>query len=247
MSRAFRLNSLPPTSMSTTLLPSSSLSADMMPPSSRRASRVLRLAMGTGFDFDEDVAVLPIAAVEKLMGNAGFAPDRVSRLLVRFADAAVIECHLVFALRQRHDEIGQQMLVPWLPLSGVERDAPHAHQFVLEHDLIANRSQHAHGCNLPAMIRYRSAPACGRPTTWRYKSCARAAPIAAIAAMWSSGLTSTKVSRGQPMSWRNRSPTSNNERSRRPPSSGASRWETMRCFSPGTSAGMWGRRRTSVK
>src|SRR5215470_13456121 len=163
MSRALCLNSLLPTSMSTTLLPSSSLSSDMMPPSTRRSSGVLRLAMGTGFDFDEDVAVLPIAAVEKLMGNAGFAPDRVSRLLVRFADAAVIECHLVFALRQRHDEIGQQMLVPWLPLSGFERDAPHAHQFVLEHDLVANRSQHAHRCNLPTMIRYRSAPASRPP------------------------------------------------------------------------------------
>src|SRR6266404_1688274 len=199
------------------------------------------------FDFDEDVAVLPIAAVEKLMGDAGFAPDRVSRLLVRFADAAVIERHLVAALRQRHDEIGQQMLVPGLPLSGVERDAPHPHQFVLEHDLVANRSQYAHRCSLPAVICYRSAPAWGCPTTWRYRSCTRVPPIAAIAVIWSSGLTSTKVSRGQPMSWRNRSPTSNKERSRRPPSSGASRWETMRCFSPGTSAGMWGRRRTSVK
>src|SRR5262249_37490421 len=172
MSRAFCLNSLPPRSMSTTLLLSSSLSADMMPPgahlwrqrtSTRRASGVLALATGGRFDCDEDVAILPIAAVEKLMGNAGFAPDRVARLLVRFADAAVIERHLVFALRQRHDEIGQQMLVPWLPLSGVERDAPHTHQFVLEHDLIANRSQHAHGCNLPTMIRYRSAPASRPP------------------------------------------------------------------------------------
>src|SRR5262249_12007603 len=115
MSRAFCLNSLLPRSMSTTLLPSSSLGADMMPPgahlwrqrtSTRRASGVLHLAMGARFDFDEDVAVLPIAAVEKLMGNAGFAPDRVPRLLVRFAHAAVIEGHLVPALRQRHDEIG---------------------------------------------------------------------------------------------------------------------------------------------
>src|SRR5262249_11107595 len=131
MSRAFCLNSLLPTSMSTTLLPSSSLSADMMPPSTRRASGVLHLAMGARFDFDEDVAVLPIA-VEKLMGNAGFAPDRVSRLLVRFAHTAVIEGHLVPALRQRHDEIGQQMLVPRLTMPGVERDAPHPHQLVLE-------------------------------------------------------------------------------------------------------------------
>src|SRR6516164_2635192 len=95
--------------------------------STRPASGVLALAMGARFDFDQDIAVLPIAAVEKLMGDAGFAPDRVSRLLVRFAHAAVIERHLVSALRQRHDEIGQQMLVPWLPLSGVERDAPHPH------------------------------------------------------------------------------------------------------------------------
>src|SRR6516164_6175656 len=104
MSRAFCLNSLLPRSISTTLLLSSSLSADMMPPgahlwrwrmSTRRASGLLLLAMGVRFDFDEDVAVLPITAVEKLMGNAGFAPDRVSRLLVRFADAAVIERHLV--------------------------------------------------------------------------------------------------------------------------------------------------------
>src|SRR5712664_3047440 len=140
--------------------------------STRPASGLLPLAMDARFDFDEDVAVLPIAAVEKLMGDAGFAPDRVSRLLVRFADAAVIERHLVAALRQRHDEIGQQMLVPGLPLSRVERDAPHPHQFVLEHDLVANRSQHAHRCSLPAMIRYRSAPAWGCPTTWRYRSCA---------------------------------------------------------------------------
>src|SRR6516165_26250 len=163
MSRALCLNSLLPTSMSTTLLPSSSRGADMMPPSSRRASRVLHLAMGARFDFDEDVAVLPIAAVEKLMGNAGFAPDRVSRLLVRFAHTAVIEGHLVSALRQRHDEIGQQMLVPWLTLPGVERDAPHPHQLVLEHDLVANRSQHAPRCSLPAMIRHRSAPASRLP------------------------------------------------------------------------------------
>src|SRR6516164_10114186 len=124
MSRA--LNSLPPTSMSTTLLPSSSLSADMMPPSTRRASGALHLAMGARFDFDQDVAVLPIAAVEKLMGNARFTPDGVSRLLVRFAHTAVIEGHLVPALRQRHDEIRQQMLVPRLTLYGIERDAPHA-------------------------------------------------------------------------------------------------------------------------
>src|SRR4029077_20364568 len=140
--------------------------------------------MGAGFDFDEDVAVLPIAAVEMLMGNAGFAPDRVSRLLMRFAHAAVIERHLVCTPCQRHDEIGQQMLVPWLTLPGVERDAPHPHQLVLEHDLVANRSQHAHRRSLPAMIRYRSAPARGCPTTCRYRSCARAAPIAASAAMW---------------------------------------------------------------
>src|SRR5262245_56184500 len=158
MSRAFCLNSLLPRSISTTLFLSSSLNADMMPPeahlwrwrmSTRRASAVLPLAMGVRFDFDEDVAVLPIAAVEKLMGDAGFAPDRVSRLLVRFAHAAVIECHLVPALGQRHDEIWQQMLVPWLPLAGIERHAPHPHRLVLEHDLVANRSQHAHRCSLP--------------------------------------------------------------------------------------------------
>src|SRR5215471_11213052 len=163
MSRALCLNSLLPTSMSTTLLVSSSLSVDMMPPSTGRSSGVLRLAMGARFDFDEDVAVLPIAAVEKLMGNAGFAPDRVSRLFVRFAHTAVIEGHLVPALRQRHDEIGQQMLMPWLTLPGVEGDAPHPHRLVLEHDLVANRSQHAHRCSLPAMIRHRSAPASRLP------------------------------------------------------------------------------------
>src|SRR5262245_53439276 len=215
--------------------------------STRRANGLQHLRMRARFDFDEDVAVLPIAAVEKLMGDAGFAPDRVSRLLMGFTDTAVIERHLVPALRQRHDEIWQQMLVPWLTLPGVERDAPHPHQLVLEHDLVANRSQHAHRCSLLAVIRYRSAAASGCPTTCRYRSCARAPPIEAIAAMWSSGLTSTNVSLGQPISWRNRSPTSNKDRSRRPPSSGASRWDTMRCFSPGTSAEMEGRRRTSVK
>src|SRR5262249_3450532 len=90
----------------------------------------------------------------------------------------------------------------------------------------------------PAMIRYRSAPAWGCPTTCPYKSCAGAPLIAAIAAMWSSGLTSTTVSLGQPMSRRNRSPTSNKDRSRRPPSSGASLGDTMRCFSPGPFAGI---------
>src|SRR5262249_27258086 len=179
MSRAFCLNSLLPRSMSTILLVSSSLGADMMPPSTRRPSGVLHLAMGARFNFDQDVAVLPIAAVEKLMGNAGFAPDGVSRLLVRFSHKAVIGRHLVPALSQRPDEIRQQMLVPRLTLPGFERDAPHPHQLVLEHDLVANRSQHAHRCSLPAMIRYRSVPASGDPTTCRYRSCARAPPIAA--------------------------------------------------------------------
>ena len=96
---------------------------------------------GSSFDFDEDVAVLPIAAVEKLMGDAGFAPDRVSRLLVRFANAAVIERHLVAALRQRHDEIGQQVLMPRLALVRIELHAPHAQMLVLEQNLVADRSK----------------------------------------------------------------------------------------------------------
>src|SRR5262245_26758227 len=106
----------------------------------RRANRLQHVRTRARFDLDENVSVLPIAAVEKLMGNAGFAPDRVSRLLMRFANAAVIERHLVSSLRQRHDEVWQQMLMPWLTLAGVERHAPHPHQLVLEHDLVANRS-----------------------------------------------------------------------------------------------------------
>src|SRR6516165_8581274 len=117
--------------------------------STRWANSLQHLRMRARFDFDEDVSILPIAAIEKLVGNAGFAPDRVSRLLMRFANAAVIEGHLVPALRQRHDEVWQQMLVPWLALARVERYAPHPHQIILEHDLVANRSQHTHRCSLP--------------------------------------------------------------------------------------------------
>src|SRR5262249_56490942 len=39
-------------------------------------------------DLDENVSVLPIAAVEKLMGNARVAPDRVAWLFIRFPNAA---------------------------------------------------------------------------------------------------------------------------------------------------------------
>jgi len=52
--------------------------------------------------------------------------------------------HLVLAFRQRHDEIGQKVLVPRLSLPGIEGDAPHPHEFILEQDLVADRSQHAH-------------------------------------------------------------------------------------------------------
>src|SRR6516164_6564585 len=120
----------------------------------RRATRLQHLRMRARFDLDENVSVLPIAAVEKLMGNAGFAPDRLPRLFLRLTHVAVIEGHLVPALRQRHDEVRQPMLVPWLTLAGLECDAPYAHQLVLEQDLVANRSQHAHRCSLPAIIPY---------------------------------------------------------------------------------------------
>src|SRR5215471_16038673 len=135
--------------------------------STRRANGLQHLRMRARFDLDENVPVLPIAAIEKLMGNTGFAPDRVSWLFMRFANTAVIERHLVPALRQRHDEVRQPMLVPWLALAGVERDAPHAHHFILEQDLVADRSQHAHRCSLPAIIPYQRASAWGCPTTCR--------------------------------------------------------------------------------
>src|SRR5262245_26386470 len=110
----------------------------------RRAIGLRCLALRSRFDLDEDVAVLPITAVVKLVGDAGFAPDHLAWLFLGLPDAAVVERHLVLAFGQRHDEIRQQMLVPWLTLPGIERDAPHPHEFVLEQDLVADRSQHAH-------------------------------------------------------------------------------------------------------
>src|SRR6516165_1444990 len=102
--------------------------------STRWANSLQHLRMRARFDFDEDVSILPIAAIEKFVGNAGFAPDRVSRLLMRFANAAVIERHLVSSLRQRHDEVWQQMLMPWLTLAGVERHKPSSRRRIGEND-----------------------------------------------------------------------------------------------------------------
>src|SRR5712691_1899561 len=48
-----------------------------------------------GFDLDEHVAILPGADVDELVGNAGLAPDRLPRLLVGLAGAAVVEVHHV--------------------------------------------------------------------------------------------------------------------------------------------------------
>src|SRR5262245_6079182 len=120
----------------------------------RRANGLQHLRMRARFDLDENVSVLPIAAVEKFMGNAGLAPDRVSRLFMRLTDATVIEGHLVPAFGQRHDGTRQPLRVPWLTLAGTQLDAPHAHHFILEQDLVADRSQHAHRCSLPAIIPY---------------------------------------------------------------------------------------------
>src|SRR5262249_10106444 len=100
--------------------------------SALRADRLQHLRRRARFDLNEDVSVLPIAAVKKLVGNAGFAPDHLSRFFMGLADAAVVESHLVFAFGQRHDQIGQPMLVPRLPLTGIERDAPHPYGLILE-------------------------------------------------------------------------------------------------------------------
>src|SRR5215472_2642408 len=102
------------------------------------------LARRARFDLDKDVSVLPIAAVEKLVGNTGLAPDHLARLFMGLPHPTIVERHLVLAFRQWHDEIGQKVLVPRLSLPGIERDAPHPHEFVLEQDLVADRSQHAH-------------------------------------------------------------------------------------------------------
>src|SRR5262249_59248396 len=98
------------------------------------------LTRRAGLDLDEDVSVLPIAAVEKLVGNTGLAPDHLARLFMGLAHATVVERHLVLAFRQRHDEIGQKVLVPRLSLPGIEADAPNPHEFILEQDLVADRS-----------------------------------------------------------------------------------------------------------
>src|SRR5262245_38796590 len=116
-----------------------------------------RLCAGARFDLDEHVAVLPVAAVEKFVRNAGFAPDHLSRFFLRLADTAVIERHLVFAFRQRYDEVGQQMLVPWLTLARIQRHAPLPHEFIFEQNFVADRSQHTHRCSLPDMIPHRPA------------------------------------------------------------------------------------------
>src|SRR5215813_1015632 len=122
--------------------------------SALRADRLQHLRRRARFDLNEDVSVLPIAAVKKLVGNAGFAPDHLSRFFIGLADAAVVESHLVFAFGQRHDQVGQPMLVPRLTPAGIERHAPHSHDFVLEQNFVADRSQHAHRYDLPAMISY---------------------------------------------------------------------------------------------
>src|SRR5262245_2116452 len=87
--------------------------------STRGAIDLQRLCAGARFDLDEHVAVLPVAAVEQLVRNAGLAPDHLPRPFPRLADTAVIERHLVFAFREWHDEVRQQMLVPWLTLARI--------------------------------------------------------------------------------------------------------------------------------
>ena len=153
------------------------------------------------FDLDQDVAILPVAAVEQLMRNAGFAPDHFSRLLPGFAHAPVVEGHLVLAFGQRHDQIRQQMLVPRLALAGFERQAPHPHEFVLEHDLVADRSQCARGCGVRGHDRspIRCCKLAGARPLFDTGLARIRSPIGVIAAMWSSGRTRTRVSRGQPM------------------------------------------------
>src|SRR2546421_6682615 len=131
---------------------------DKLNGSFRRAIGLQRVTVRARFDLDEHVAVLPIAAVEKLVRNAGLAPDHLPRLFLRLADAAVVERHLVPAFRQRHDEVRQQMLVPWLTLARIQRHAPHPHEFVLEQDFVADWSQRTHRCSLLDVISHRLTP-----------------------------------------------------------------------------------------
>src|SRR5216684_9064687 len=94
-----------------------------------------------GLDLDQHVPVLPVADVVQLVRNAGLAPQHLAGFFVRLAHASVVERHHVLALREWHDEIGQQVLMPRLSLVRIELHAPHAQKLVLEQDLVADRSK----------------------------------------------------------------------------------------------------------
>src|SRR6516162_10128743 len=101
--------------------------------------RVLRAFCEAGqLQLHQNIPVAPAAAVEKLVRDAGFTPERGPWGLLRRAAAAVGEVHLVVALGERDHQIGKLVLVPGLAATWIEGETPDAHILVLEHDLIAD-------------------------------------------------------------------------------------------------------------